>query len=180
MDGEHNDAVSSARGGETEGWAISCESRKERKMSEQRSVGQDERVLAGLAHGSILLGVFTSGIGGIVAALIIWLVQKEKSAYVAAQALQALVYQVVVFLGTMLVWCCWGVVWLVLFLPPLLANPEAYQVTPPSGLWIGLILMIIPIGVWGLAILYGLWGAVRCLGGHDFQYAVVGNWLKSQ
>jgi uncharacterized Tic20 family protein len=180
MGDEHNDAVSLAWDGATEGSEISCELRKERKMSEQQSVNQDERILAGLAHGSILLGVFTSGIGGLVGALIIWLIQKEKSAYVAAQALQALVYQVVVFLGTMLVWCCWGIVWLALFLPPLLANPEAYQVTPPPGLWIGLILMIIPIGVWGLAILYGLWGAVRCLGGHDFQYAVIGNWLKSQ
>lgn len=137
-------------------------------------------MLAGLAHGSILLGVFTSGIGGIVAALVIWLVQKEKSAYVAAQALQALVYQVMVFLMTMLVWCCWGVLWLLLFLPPLAANPSAYQVTPPAGLWVGLALMIIPIGFWGLTILYGLWGAARCLGGHDFKYAIVGNWLENQ
>jgi uncharacterized Tic20 family protein len=149
-------------------------------MSEQLSVSQDERVLAGLAHGSILLGVFTSGFGGIVAALIIWLVQKEKSAYVAAQALQALVYQVMVFLMTMLVWCCWGVLWLLLFLPPLATNPNAYQVTPPAGLWVGLILMIIPLGFWGLTILYGLWGGVRCLGGHDFKYVIVGNWLGSQ
>jgi uncharacterized Tic20 family protein len=155
-------------------------SRKEQKMSDQVPVSQDERVLAGLAHGSIVLGVFTSGIGGIVATLIIWLIQKEKSAYVAAQALQALVYQVMVFLVTMLAWCCWGVLWMLLFLPPLLSNPNAYQTTPPPGLWVGLILMVIPIGVWGLTILYGLWGAVRCLGGHDFRYALVGNWLDSQ
>ena len=149
-------------------------------MSEQLSVSQDERVLAGLAHGSIVLSVFTSGIGGIVAALVIWLIQKEKSAYVAGQALQALVYQVMVFLMTMLVWCCWGVLWLLLFLPALAANPNAYQTTPPAGLWVGLALMIIPIGFWGLTILYGLWGAARCLGGHDFKYAIVGNWLESQ
>jgi uncharacterized Tic20 family protein len=149
-------------------------------MSEQVSVSQDERVLAGLAHGSILLGVFTSGIGGIVTALIIWLIQKEKSVYVAAQALQALVYQVVVFLVTMLAWCCWGILWMALFLPQLMSNPEAYQTTPPPGLWIGLFLMVIPLAIWGLTILYGLWGAVRCLGGHEFEYVIVGNWLKNQ
>jgi uncharacterized Tic20 family protein len=149
-------------------------------MSEQMSVSQDERVLAGLAHGSILLGLFTSGIGGIVVALVIWLVQKGKSAYVAGQALQALVYQVLTFVLTMLVWCCWGLVWLLLFLPEVMANPNAYQNTPPPGLWFGLILMVIPLGVWGLTILYGLWGAVRCLGGHDFKYVIVGNWLESQ
>jgi uncharacterized Tic20 family protein len=148
-------------------------------MSQQATTTQDERMLAGLAHGSILLGIFTSGLGGMVAALVIWLVQKEKSAYVAGQALQALVYQAVTFIVTMLVWCCWGVLWMALLLPPLMSNPDAYQATPPPGLWIGLVLIVIPFFVWGLAILYGLWGAVRCFGGHDFKYAIVGDWLKS-
>ena len=48
-------------------------------MSEQTIVTQNERGLSGLAHGSILLGMFTGGVGGIVAAVIIWLTQKEKN-----------------------------------------------------------------------------------------------------
>jgi uncharacterized Tic20 family protein len=149
-------------------------------MTEQITRTQDERVLAGLAHGSILLGLFTNGVGGIVAALVIWLLQREKSAYVAAQAIQALVYQAATFLVTMVAWCCWGVLWVAMFLPPMLADPGAYQTTPPPGLWIGIILMVVPIGIWGLTILYGLWGAVRCLSGRDFQYAVVGKWTEGQ
>jgi uncharacterized Tic20 family protein len=150
-------------------------------MSEQAAgPKQDEKVLAGLAHGSILLGLFTNGVGGVVAALVIWLLQKQKSAYVAAQALQALVYQTVVFLVTMAAWCCWGVLWMAMILPPVIANPAAYETTPPPGLWSGLILMVVPLGIWGLTILYGLWGAARCLGGHDFRYAVLGKWLESQ
>ncbi len=148
-------------------------------MSEQMVLNQEEKVLAGLAHGSILLGVITSGFGGIVAALVIWLIEKEKSAYAAFQALQALVYQVVTFILTMLAWCCWFVVWMLMFVPPLLANPDAYQQVPPAGMWIGLLLMVVPLGFWGLTILYGLWGAVRCLGGHDFRYLVIGRWLAS-
>ncbi len=149
-------------------------------MNEQIIIKQDERALAGLAHGSILLGLFTNGIGGIVAALVIWLVQKEKSAYVAAQALQALVYQAVTFIITMLAWCCWGGLWMALLLPPVLANPAAYDTSPPPGLWAGLAVMIVPLGIWGLIILYGLWGAARCLGGHDFEYAIIGKWLEGQ
>jgi uncharacterized Tic20 family protein len=149
-------------------------------VSEELSVNQDERILAALAHASIVLGLFTSGVGGIVAALVIWLVQKEKSAYAAGQALQAVVYQAATFVLTMLVWCCWGIVFLLLFLPALASNPEAYQVAPPAGLWVGLILMVVPFGIWGLTILYALWAAVRCLGGHDFKYVIVGNWLDSQ
>ena len=149
-------------------------------MSQEQAVSQDERALAALAHASIVLGVFTSGMGGIVAALVIWLVQKEKSAYVAFQALQALVYQIATFLVTMLAWCCWVALWMVMILVPLINNPGAYDVNPPPGLWAGLFLMAVPFAIWGLTILYGLWGAVRSLGGHDFRYAIIGNWLQDR
>jgi uncharacterized Tic20 family protein len=149
-------------------------------MSEHATVSQNERGLAGLAHGSILLGLFTSGIGGIIAALIIWLTQKERSPYVAFQALQALVYQGLTFLIIMTCWCFWGLMWTASILAPLLGNPDLYQDNPPATLWVGLVMMIIPLGVWGLTILYGLYGAARCFAGHDFKYAVIGNWLESQ
>lgn len=149
-------------------------------MSQEATVSRDERVLAGLAHGSILLGVFSNGVGGIVAALVIWLIQKEKSAYVAAQALQAVVYQAVTFIIAMVAWCCWGMLWMAMLLPPLFANPAAYETAPPAGLWFGLLLMVVPLGIGGLTILYGLWGASRCFGGHDFEYVIIGSWLNSQ
>jgi uncharacterized Tic20 family protein len=153
---------------------------KEDRMAEQMTLTQDERNLAGLAHGSILLGIFTNGMGGILGALVIWLIQREKSAYVAVQALQALVYQSLAFLVTMLAWCCWGGLWMAMIFLPLIANPGAYDVSPPPSLWLGLFLMVIPFGIWGLTILYGLYGAVRCLGGHHFKYAVIGNWLNGR
>ena len=146
-------------------------------MTEQAVVTQNEKTLAGLAHGSILLGIFTGGIGGIIAALVIWAVEKEKSAYVAAQALQATVYQAVTFLVTMAVWCCWGMLWMLMILVPVTSNPAAYEVAPPAGILVGMFLMIVPFGIWGLIILYGSYGAARCFGGHDFKYAVIGKWL---
>ena len=149
-------------------------------MEQAVAVSSNERNLAALAHASILVGMFTSGVGGILVALVIWLTQKEKSAYVAFQALQALVYQVAVFLVTMLAWCCWGLLWMALLFLPLLTNPEAYETGVPPGLWAGLCLMIIPLAIWGLTLLYGLWGGVRCLSGHDFKYALVGGWLEKQ
>jgi uncharacterized Tic20 family protein len=53
---------------------------------------QDERTWSMLAHLSILLSLIT-GIGGPLAALIIWLVYKDKSQRVAFHALQSLWYQ---------------------------------------------------------------------------------------
>ena len=61
---------------------------------------QDERTWSILAHLSILLNLITA-IGGPVAALIIWLVFKDRSQKVAFHALQSLWYQVawIVILG---------------------------------------------------------------------------------
>ena len=55
---------------------------------------QDERILAALAHGSILLPLW-----GLIGAVIIWVTQREKSRFIRFQALQATVYQIVLILS---------------------------------------------------------------------------------
>jgi uncharacterized Tic20 family protein len=54
---------------------------------------QDERTWSMIAHLSVLLSLVT-GIGGPIAALVIWLVYKDRSQRVAFHALQSLWYQV--------------------------------------------------------------------------------------
>jgi uncharacterized protein len=54
---------------------------------------QDERTWSMLSHLSILLSLVT-GIGGPIAALVIWLIYKDRSQKVAFHALQSLWYQV--------------------------------------------------------------------------------------
>jgi uncharacterized Tic20 family protein len=149
-------------------------------MITESAFSREERTLASLAHASIVLGLFTNGVGGLLTALVIWLTQREKSAYVAKQSMQALLYQTAVFLVTMAAWCCWGVLYMAMIFVPLFADPAAFEAAPPTGLWAGLLLMAVPLGIWGLTIFYGLWGAVRCFGGHDFRYMIVGPWLESQ
>jgi uncharacterized Tic20 family protein len=152
---------------------------QEGNMEDQGSKTQLERLLAALGHGSILLrlvplniiGGILVGLGGllgigvgIAVALSIWLVMKGKSDYVRGQALQAVVYQAAVVVVTMV----WGYAWVLL-----LAGVLQIDLGSPPR-WAGLPLFWIPIGFQVLAILYALWGAVRCLGGHDFRYAIVG------
>lgn len=143
-------------------------------------VSHDERVMAAIAHGGILVGILTGGIGGIVVALFLWLTQKEKSAFVAFQSLQATVYQAVGLLLTTLAFGIWGVCWVLLLVPPLVTNPDAYANMPPPTLWFGLLLLCLPLGLWFVFILYGLWAALRTLGGYDFRYAFIGDWLARQ
>jgi uncharacterized Tic20 family protein len=53
---------------------------------------KDDTNLALLAH---ILGIFTSFVG----ALVIWLIKKDDSAYVGAQALEALNFQITIAIG---------------------------------------------------------------------------------
>ena len=146
-------------------------------MNKEVFVSQEERTMAALAHGSILLGVLTSGVGGIFVAMIIWLNQREKSAYVAYQALQALVYQTSVLFLTVIGFCLWGMVFTFSIIPPMFANPELYQYSPPPTMWFGMSMLIFPCGLWLITILYGVWGAIRSYSGDDFKYIVVGKLL---
>ena len=75
-------------------------------MSEQVDSGElremmspsDERTWAMLAHLSILANLITGALGPVIA-LIIYLVYKDQSRYVADQALQAFLFQLIWWVG---------------------------------------------------------------------------------
>ena len=56
--------------------------------AEINNPSQDERIMAGLAHISAILPMM-----GMVAPIVIWVTQKDKSKFVSFQALQAVSYQ---------------------------------------------------------------------------------------
>jgi len=133
----------------------------------------DERVTAALAHGVVI----AYGLGA-VGAVVMWLLQKEKSKYVAFQALQAAVYQLVGLLVYIIGWSCWGCLYGLSFIP-MIANAEKYKdAPPPIFFFISLGLMVVPLGLMGLWMLYGLWGALRTFQGRDFRYIVLGRMLE--
>jgi uncharacterized membrane protein len=132
----------------------------------------EERVMAAIAHG---LGI-AYGLGA-VGAVVMWLLQKEKSKYVAFQALQAAVYQLVGLLAQLIGWGCWGCLYGLSFIP-IIANAEKYKDAPPPVFFISLGLMVLPLGLMGLWILYGLWGALRAFQGRVFRYIVLGHMLE--
>ncbi len=136
-----------------------------------RIPNQDERVMAALAHGSAILPGM-----GVVAAVIIWVTQKDTSRYVGFQALQALVYQMAGVLVQIVAWCCWTALYFLSFIP-LIAAAEA-SAEPPAIFWISLALMVVPLVLMGLWIVGGLWGAVRALQGREFRYLVIGSQLE--
>lgn len=143
-------------------------------MTSDKSYSQEERLLAALAHAAIITGMIAP-----VAGLLIYITQKEKSAYAARQGMQAAIYQLLGLLVMILAWSCWGVFYTISLIP-LMANADKYNDAPPPIFWVGIGSMICPfiiMAIWGL---YGLWGAVRAWTGADFRYLVIGQMVENR
>ncbi len=123
----------------------------------------DERTWAMLAHLSILLNLVT-GMLGPVAALVIYLVFKDRSRYVAYQSLQSLIFQLITWVGG-------GV----------LVGVTAAIAGVLTMMMVGIclfplvaLLALIPLA----GLVYGVIGGIQCSQGQDFRYWLVGDWVR--
>lgn len=69
------------------------------RTSDGGAASKDERNLAMFAHLSAFAGLIFPAGGNVIAPLIVWLTQREKSAFVADQSLEALNFNITVFLA---------------------------------------------------------------------------------
>ncbi len=123
----------------------------------------EERNWAMLAHLSVLVNLVT-GFLGPVAALVIYLVYRDRSRFVAYQSMQAFVFQLVAWVGAgvlaTIAWTISGVLSVILI--GLCLMPFA------------LLISLVPIG----ALVYGVVAAIQVNQGQDFKYWLVGDWVK--
>ena len=123
----------------------------------------DERTWAMLAHLSVLANLATGFLGPIIA-LVIYLVYKDRSRYVAYQSMQAFIFQLIAWVGggflVAAAWVLSGILTAVLI--GLLCMPFACA------------LSFLPLG----ALVYGIIGGVQCSQGQDFRYWLVGDWVR--
>jgi uncharacterized Tic20 family protein len=139
---------------------------------------EDERVLAALSHASIVANIVN--LVGMIATALIWTMQRDRSRFVRAHALQSLVYQGAVLLISVFLMLTWGLC-LVLSLLPVFLKPELYQFnSPPRSFWFALFGLIVPIGFGILATIYGLYGAYQVYRGRPFRYPVVGRLVRRE
>jgi uncharacterized Tic20 family protein len=143
-------------------------------MSMQPS--EDERVLAALSHASVVANAVN--LAGMIATSLIWTMHRERSPYVRAHALQALVYQGAVLL-IMLFLALFGGLCLGLSLLPAMLRPDLYRGSLPSySVWIGVLVLLALIGSGVLATLYGLFGAYQVYRGRPFRYLLIGRLVR--
>jgi uncharacterized Tic20 family protein len=145
----------------------------------------EERNWAAIAHASVLLsmlvGIATAGIGSLLLVLIplgIYAAYRQKSRYVAYQALQATVFQlaglIVYVVGLILLIVLTVAAWLIaglltVVLVGVLLMPVAVVVTVVLVVFA----LAFPLALMG----YGLYGAVQTGQGKDFRYTIIGDWL---
>lgn len=135
----------------------------------------EEKVLAALAHGSVLFAWF-----GPIAPTILWVTQRNKSKYVRFHALQAMGYQALAFWGWILgiIAVFIGMFGMIFFAALVL---DSNQMESPAILvFLQFFTMLSIFGLWGLFFLGGLAGAIFCITGRDFRYPVIGPWLRNK
>jgi uncharacterized Tic20 family protein len=123
----------------------------------------DERLWAMLAHLSVLLNLVT-GFLGVFTPLLLYFMFRDRSRFVAFQAMQSFMFQLVWWGGSVVLI---GILWTIVGLL--------------SAVFIGLICIPIAILFSFLpfaAVIYGIIGAIQTYQGQDFRYWLVADWVK--
>lgn len=147
----------------------------------------DAWTIAALSHASVLLTLllaFAGGVGaivGLVVPLVIYLSYRERSRFVAIQALQALVYQgagvliylVLVVALALLVTVAWTI-------SGLLSAVAIGFLLMPFALLLTLLMVIILLAAPLAWVAYGLYAAYQVYQGVPFRYALLGEWVERE
>ena len=123
----------------------------------------EERQWAMFAHLGVLVNLI-SGFLGVVVPLVIYMIYRERSRYVAYQSLQALIFQLVWWVGggilTGVAWAITGVLSAVII--GIVCIPLACVIS------------LIPL----VALGYGIYGGIQTSQGQDFKYWLIGDWVR--
>lgn len=144
------------------------------------SPSQNDKIMAALAHVSAVLPFM-----GVIAPIIIWVTQKDKSEYVAFQALQAVAYQLSMILAWFIGMGCYMLSFFTMFLGIPLAGSNGGKVDPSIAplFALGFLIPFIIFGVFfiggALFVIYGIIAAVQVFRGKDFRYFIIGNRLMN-
>jgi len=116
------------------------------------NVSKDERTWAMVGHLAALGGLVIPTVGCILGPLIVWLIKREESAFVAYHAKQSMWFQIFAAIAVtalaLLGFCTMFVTWL----------------------------LATAVGLGALG--YAIYGAIQVSGGKDFEYYWVGPWVR--
>ena len=124
----------------------------------------EERQWAMIAHLGVLLNLATGFLGPVVP-FGIYMIYKDRSRYVAYQSLQALIFQLIWWVGgSILIGIAWTIT-------SVLSTVIIGIVCVPFAC----ILSLMPL----VALGYGIYGGIQANQGQDFKYWLIGDWVRS-
>ena len=147
-------------------------------MLNENLISKDERTNATLAHASIVLGIFSRGMLGIVLAFLIWVTQRGKSNFAARQAMQAMIYQLLGIVVAIAAWLGWVLMFAGSIFVPVLLNPNHPEPMMPFTMIPAGALIVIPFIVMIGWTIYGLYAAWQVWHGKDFNYWLIGKAIR--
>lgn len=146
---------------------------------QEQHPSQDDRIMAALAHASAILPLM-----GVVAPIVIWVTQKDKSQYVAFQALQAVAFQLSMVFAWFIGMGCYMLSFFGMFISFTLLSSTGRDNPSFAPLFGGF--FFVPIGILLLMfvggflfVIYGLVGTVSTLRGRDFRYWLIANRVEN-
>jgi uncharacterized Tic20 family protein len=148
-------------------------------MSENQAIPnnkKNDQIMAALAHVTVALPLM-----GVIAPIVIWSTQKDKSEFIAFQALQAVVYQLVLVLIWFIGMACYmcSFFGMFIFAIPLSSSGGSNGFPFEAlGVFFPFLIMGIMLVGGGIYIIYGLVAAFLVLQGRDFRYILIGRWLE--
>jgi len=133
---------------------------------------REARWMAALTYAGVLINPY-----GWLIPLIVWLTQKERSALLRFQALQALLYQgigtlVLMGLSLLMGGLAIPMILVLAFVGSFSSSLPVLVVIP----WVALVLLITTLSL--IYVFFGLWMGMRVAQGQDFTFPGLGPWLR--
>jgi uncharacterized Tic20 family protein len=132
-------------------------------------ISKEEKLMALLSH----LSIFIPNIG-IIAPIIIWVTNKEKSDFVRFNALQAIFFQLIFFILMMLFMFA-GIILMLVAIPwfDLSSNAE-----PGTLFFLSMVFMFMFFPLWIIFGIYAAIASVKSYKGKMFKYAIIGRIIE--
>jgi len=134
-------------------------------------ISTEEKLMSLLSHLSILIPNI-----GILAPIIIWINQKDKSKFVKFNALQAIFFQLV-FLVIMMLSMFVGIILMLISLPFMTSAPDA---EPGTLFFVSMIFMFLYFPFWFVFAIYAVVASVKSFKGKVFRYAIIGKIIEKR
>lgn len=168
---------------------LAYDKRKGRPLSYSTlDISEEERLWAGIAHGSValtlIIGLLSGGFAvpfSILLPLALYFVFRTRSDYVAFHALQSFVLALVGTVGVLLLFIVGSIAWVIgLIITMLLMIVLIGFVLVPLWLILGLVLglaaIVLPIGIFVLSLI----AAFQTYSGRDYRYPFIAPWVDRQ